>query len=104
MPRVVIESLAVGTPVVASQIGCYPEMIADGEWGALFPAGDAGSLLNCLRALESRGAFGEMRANARRCFEAEYTGKRNLALIFNIYRTVTFAGKEVYSVPVSAGI
>jgi glycosyltransferase involved in cell wall biosynthesis len=104
MPRVVIESLAVGTPVVASQIGCYPEMIADGEWGALFPAGDAGSLLNCLRALESKGAFGEMRANARRCFEAEYTGKRNLSLIFNIYRSVTFAGKEVYSVPVSAGI
>jgi glycosyltransferase involved in cell wall biosynthesis len=104
MPRVVIESLAVGTPVVASQIGCYPEMIVDGEWGALFPAGDAGSLLTRLRALESRDAFREMRTKARQCFEAEYTGKRNLSLIFNIYRGVLFAGKEVYSVPVSAGI
>ena len=37
MPRVVIESLAVGTPVIASCIGCYPEMIVDGDSGALFP-------------------------------------------------------------------
>lgn len=104
MPRVVIESLAVGTPVVASNIGCYPEMIADGEWGALFPAGDAGSLLSRIRALESRKAFADMREKSRDCFEAAYTGRRNLSLIFNIYRNVIFADKEVYSVPVSAGI
>jgi glycosyltransferase involved in cell wall biosynthesis len=104
MPRVVIESFAVGTPVVASRIGCYPEMISDGECGALFQTGDAGCLLSRVRELEARGAFPEMRAKARRCFEAEYTGRRNFSLVLNIYRNVIFAGKEVYSIPVSAGI
>jgi hypothetical protein len=57
-----------------------------------------------VRELEARGAFPEMRAKARRCFEAEYTGRRNFSLVLNIYRNVIFAGKEVYSIPVSAGI
>jgi glycosyltransferase involved in cell wall biosynthesis len=104
MPRVVIESFAVGTPVVASRIGCYPEMINDGECGALFPAGDAESLLTRMRELESRNAFGEMRAKARNRFESEYTGRRNFSLVLNIYRNVLYAGKELYSVPLSAGI
>jgi glycosyltransferase involved in cell wall biosynthesis len=102
MPRVAIESLAVGTPVVASRIGCYPEMIEDGESGALFPTGDAAGLLSCVRELESRNAFAEMRPMARRRFEAAYTGRRNLSLALSIYRSVMFAEKRVSSAAVSA--
>jgi len=102
MPRVTIESLAVGTPVVASRIGCYPEMIVDGESGVLFPAGDVSGLLSRLRGLEVRDGYSEMRTAARRRFEQEYTGARNIALLLQIYRGVMAAERQVYPVAVSA--
>lgn len=37
MPNVVLESLAVGTPVIAPKVGGIPEIIADGLDGRLFP-------------------------------------------------------------------
>ena len=101
MPRVAIESLAVGTPVVASRNGCYPEMIADGESGALFPTGDASGLRRRLHDLEARNAFEEMRPKARMRYEAEYTGRRNISLVLKIYREVMLADSRVYSVPAS---
>jgi glycosyltransferase involved in cell wall biosynthesis len=103
MPRVVIESMAVGTPLVASRIGCYPEMIADGESGVLFPSGDAHALRSLIRDLVARNAFAGMRPNARRRFETEYTGERNLSLMLNIYRSVLVAGSLVPSTPVPPG-
>lgn len=104
MPRVVIESLAVGTPVIASHIGCYPEMIVDGETGVLFRTGDASALLNCLRNLTQTGALAGMRTEARRCFENNYTGERNLSLLLNVYRSVLVAGRMARSQAVPAGI
>jgi glycosyltransferase involved in cell wall biosynthesis len=103
MPRVVIESLAVGTPIIASSIGCYPEMIVDGETGALFPTGDAVALRNCLRDLLRGNALESMRANARHCFQSNYTGDKNFSLLLNVYRSVLRAGKLVPSRPVPAG-
>lgn len=101
MPRVVIESLAVATPVVASRIGCYPEMIADGESGALFPTGDARSLRRRLHELNAGNAFEYMRSKARLRFQAEYTGIRNISLVLKIYREVMLADSRVYSVSTS---
>lgn len=92
MPRVVIESLAVGTPVIASSVGGYPEMIVDGESGALFATGDAGALLSAVRAVEQSAARALMRAGARRRFLAEYTGEKNFSLLLNIYRTAMHPG------------
>ncbi len=102
MPRVVIESLAVGTPVVGSNNGCYPEMIADGESGALFSTGDAGGLRKRLQDLAPKNAFEGMRHMARLQYEAKYTGERNMSLILNIYRDVMLTERQIYSVPASS--
>lgn len=102
MPRVVIESLAVATPVIASRIGCYPEMIVDGENGALFPAGDAIALRIRMRDLIRCRRLESMRERARRSFELNYTGERNFSQLLNIYRSVLLAGKMVTSHPVPA--
>ena len=76
MPRVVIESLAVGTPVIASHIGCYPEMIVDGVTGALFPLAMQSP---CAFAFASSCVHGDslqtMRTNARRLFEVQLYGR-----------------------------
>jgi glycosyltransferase involved in cell wall biosynthesis len=102
MPRVAVESLAVGTPVVASRIGCYPEMIVDGESGVLFPTGDVSGLLSRLRGLEARDGYKEMRACARRRFNEKYTGERNIALMLDIYRGVMAEERRMCAVPLSA--
>jgi glycosyltransferase involved in cell wall biosynthesis len=47
--RVLIEAGACGIPVVGSNSGAIPEVIADG--GLVFPEGDAAALAGCLRRL-----------------------------------------------------
>lgn len=44
MPLVVLESLACGTPVIASSVGAIPDLIVPGVNGYLVPSGDADSL------------------------------------------------------------
>ena len=50
-PLVVLEAQASGIPVIASDIGNLPNMIADGINGALFPPGNIASLANLLKSL-----------------------------------------------------
>ena len=103
MPRVVIESLAVGTPVIASNIGGYPEMIVHGKSGALFGAGDADSLQNSVRELEEKSAWEAMRSEARLRFLAEYTGEKNFSALLNIYRAAMLPGSSTFPIPASPG-
>lgn len=46
---VVVESLACGTPVLASQIGEIPSVIKEGRSGYCFPPGDPVSLSRCIQ-------------------------------------------------------
>jgi teichuronic acid biosynthesis glycosyltransferase TuaC len=52
-PNVLLESLACGTPVVATRVGGSPEIVRHGEDGFLVPYGDAAALRDALvRAVE----------------------------------------------------
>lgn len=44
LPRVVMESMAAGRPVVATRVGGVPEMVVDGETGLLVEPGDVAGL------------------------------------------------------------
>lgn len=68
-PLVVIESLAVGTPVIASRVGGIAEMIRDGIDGFLVPPDDPGALAEKIGELLSRPGLREsMSRNARQRF------------------------------------
>lgn len=48
MPFSVVESLAVGTPVIGSRMGGIPELVADGQTGFTFASGSVGELADLL--------------------------------------------------------
>jgi glycosyltransferase involved in cell wall biosynthesis len=89
MPRVIVEALSHGTPVIATRIGSMTEMISEGKNGWLVPPGDvrelAASIANVFRFGRAMGAI---RASARRDFEDKYTAERNYHLLMNIYHDV----------------
>jgi glycosyltransferase involved in cell wall biosynthesis len=49
LPHTVLESLAVGTPVIATAVGGVPEVLHDGENGILVPPNDADALAAAVR-------------------------------------------------------
>lgn len=85
-PMVIVEALACGLPVIASDLGSIPEFVLDRRNGLLFRPGDAEDL-----AAKVRWAFGHpqelaaMRVAARREFEEKYTAERNYKMLMEIY-------------------
>jgi glycosyltransferase involved in cell wall biosynthesis len=53
LPFTVMEAMAAGKAVVATDIGGIPEMVDDGETGMLFPLGDETALRGCLEKLNT---------------------------------------------------
>lgn len=56
-PTAILEAMASGVPVVASNVASIPEVVADGETGYLVAPGDATALSNRLTDLLSNEAF-----------------------------------------------
>ena len=65
LPNTAIESLACGTPVVASDVGGVPEIVEDGRTGLLRPL-DAGALGNALAGLLADPELGRRLGGAGR--------------------------------------
>lgn len=91
-PRVVVESLARGTPIVAARIGSLADVVEDGRTGMHFEPGDSDDLITRLERLradeKSRTA---MRRAARDEFLASYTADVNYERLIEIYRSCVAA-------------
>ncbi len=89
MPRIIVEALSRGTPVIASDLGSMTEMITEGRNGRHVEPGDAGSLARAMRsAFDRTEEMYSMRASARNEFELKYTAERNYDLLMGIYSRV----------------
>lgn len=89
-PNVVLEAMAAGVPVVASDIDGVREMIVHGERGLLFPVGDERQLTAHLRSLMDNPAQGRwLAANARRWVDdQELTWERAAQCYATLYHEV----------------
>lgn len=89
-PMSVLESYALGRPVIGADIGGIPELVRPEQTGWLFPSGDAAHLASLMRrvmALPDR-AVAAMGANGREWIEAEYCRSRYLGRLLALYASV----------------
>ncbi len=78
IPMVLMEAMALGTPVVATCFASIPELVEDGITGRLVPPNQPENLADTIRdLLECPSKQEQLALSARRKVEAEYDGPRN---------------------------
>src|SRR5690606_2110887 len=86
MPNAVLEAMAAGVPVVATDVEGIRELIDDGVHGLVVPAGDAASLAAGLnRLLKDPAAARTLASNAQAKVSQEFTwggAARRFALLY----------------------
>ncbi|MFA1548705.1 glycosyltransferase family 4 protein [Actinomadura chokoriensis] len=89
-PLKVIESMAAGVPVAASDLPAVRELMADGEHGRLVPADRPAELARAVRImLEYPREAAEMGRKGREHIEKSLTWARSRARLADVYRTLT---------------
>jgi glycosyltransferase involved in cell wall biosynthesis len=90
LPNVVLEAMASGRPVIASNVGAVSTAVIDGRTGVLVPPGDAEALAGALEFLvdqpDMRERLGrEARARVERDFELHSCTARLRAFLETVY-------------------
>jgi glycosyltransferase involved in cell wall biosynthesis len=81
LPIVLMEAMALGTPVIASRVAGVPELVVDGESGLLFTPSDWDGLADCLRRLSSDQALRERLAAGARSAVRDHFDIRHSAQV-----------------------
>jgi glycosyltransferase involved in cell wall biosynthesis len=85
-PLALLESMAVGRAVVASDLGPRREMVVDDQTGLLYRSRDIQGLTSKVRRLISdRNLCAAMGATAREVYLAKYTPATNFQMLMRIY-------------------
>lgn len=86
--QVVIEGMAAGTPVIATDAGGPAETIRDGHDGILVPPGDVAAMAAAMRRLKRDGPLRERLVAAGAVTAARYTPEAAGEVLGNVYRMV----------------
>ena len=90
MPNAALESMACGTPVLASNIGSFPEILGEGEAGLLFESGDSKELAGkIIELLSDPQRLSIMSKYARHKSEQFYNSDLHYQRLLNLFETVT---------------
>jgi glycosyltransferase involved in cell wall biosynthesis len=89
LPKIIVEALSKGTPVIASNLGAMTELIEHDRNGMLFTPGEPAALAAAVHAvLEHSATLTRMRKAAREAFEQKFTAEANYKLLMAAYRRV----------------
>ena len=89
LPNVLLESLAMGVPVVASNIAGVPEAVKDGETGGLVEAGDreqlAAAIINLWR---DQNRYAAMQQNGRMLIEEQFDKQKQFERFLTYFNEI----------------
>jgi glycosyltransferase involved in cell wall biosynthesis len=86
LPMTIIEALACGTPVIASDLNSLDDLVHDGENGTRFKVGSPESLASAVsRFLSKPDEFPRLRANCRAFYLERFTAESNYTQMLDIY-------------------
>jgi glycosyltransferase involved in cell wall biosynthesis len=92
-PYAILEAMAVGRPIVASDVGGIGEALVNGDSGLLVPAGSAPALAEALIALlDDPGRRAEIGAAARRRVEGSFTREAMIDRLVGVYHEISPEG------------
>ena len=90
LPRTIVESFAVGTPVLASNLGAMSSLIRPDITGWHFEAGNAQDLARvAMQRIAHKGDASTIRQTTRDAFESDYCADKNYEKLLEIYSAVT---------------
>jgi glycosyltransferase involved in cell wall biosynthesis len=85
--RTIVESFAVGTPVVAARVAAVPELVCPNRTGRLFEPANAVDLAREIKDLVANPQqLRAMRRICRRTYVTHYTQRQNYPLLLAAYR------------------
>jgi glycosyltransferase involved in cell wall biosynthesis/protein-tyrosine-phosphatase len=87
-PMALLEAMALGRPIVATEVGGVPEILIGGETGLLVRPRDEQALARaCLELARHRPWAAALAAAARRVVEAQFSHERNGRALLDVYRS-----------------
>ena len=89
LPMVVLEALAAGVPVVATDVEGIPEVIRDGREGLIVPPGNVNALASGIQRFISGDVdWRKLRENGRRRHAERFSDHAMAAGVAKVYREV----------------
>lgn len=93
-PRVIIEAMASGLPVIGTEIAGIPEQVEDGESGYLIPTGDPAALSEKLTELRDDPHLRERMGRRGRELAVKFSRETMLEDLSEVYRTLLSSAHE----------
>lgn len=92
---VLVEAMAAGTPVVASDLDAFRRVLAGGDVGRLVPVGDGAALADALIAVLEDDVLAERYVAAGAAAVRRYDWSVVASQILRVYETVAATGAKV---------
>jgi len=93
-PNVLLEAMAFGVPIVATEVGGIPEIVTHGETALLVPAQDPGAMAAALaRLISEPGTASALARQAREKVETDYSPESRAKSLVSLYAEVYGQGQ-----------